>query len=207
VVAGYSSTLQMAVHKGSAFKSVADLKGKRIGVLSGITMQDWFPRIADVFGIKGQFKAFALRPAELQNSLRDGNIDASIYWGSAPASVLTDLTTAKPIRFLPVPATQAKNTQETHPYFFEKPLAKGTYNGIEADVPSLGVPILLVTRTGVSEDLAYNITKALMENNDALGKIHPKAAEFAIANAGKSMVIPPHPGVVRYFKEKGVTLK
>lgn len=207
IVAGYSSTLQIAVNGDSEIKSVADLKGKRIGVLSGMTMQDWFPRVAEVFGIKDNFEAFALRPAELQNSLRDKNIDASVYWGSAPASALTDITTSKNIRFLPIPAIQAEAALKTHPYFFQKPLSKGTYKGLDADVQSLGVPILLVTRAGVSEELVYNITKALMENNSELAKIHPKAGEFSIANAGKSMVIPPHPGAVRYFKEKNISLK
>lgn len=204
VVAGYSSTLQIAVPKDSEITSITQFKGKRIGVLVGITAQDWFPRVAEVFGIKDQYEAFALRPAELQTALRDGNVDSSVYWGSAPAAPLSDLTTSRDIRFLPVPAAQAKEVLKTHPFFFESVLPKGLYRGVDQDVVSLDVPILLVTRAELSDDLVYRMTKVLMEHNADLAKIHPKAGHFGMQNAGKSMVIPLHPGVARYYKEKGV---
>src|SRR3546814_1650247 len=75
VATGYSSPFQIVVDADSPVQSVADLAGKRVGVLVGITAQEWFPRVAEVYGVKGKFEEFQLRAAELMTSLRDGNID------------------------------------------------------------------------------------------------------------------------------------
>ncbi|MCL4744649.1 MAG: TAXI family TRAP transporter solute-binding subunit [Burkholderiaceae bacterium] len=207
IVAGYSSTLQVMVPKDSAIKTFADFKDKRVGVLTGITAQDWFPRIAEVYGIKGQYKEFVLRSGELESAMRDGNIDVSVNWSSAPTASISDLATAKELRFLPVLSAQAQEVIKTHPYFFEFALPKGMYRGVDADVPSMGVPILLVTHAGVSDDLVYKVTKMLFERNDELKAVHPNAADFGPQNAGKSQVIPMHPGAARYYKEKGLPMK
>src|SRR3546814_8384875 len=60
-----------------------------------------------------------------------------------------------------------------------------------SDVTTLFNPILIVTRTEVSEDLVYQVTKALLDTHkDDFKAIHPNAALFNIENAGKSMVVP-----------------
>src|SRR3546814_10436443 len=101
VATGYSSPFQIVVDADSPVQSVADLAGKRVGVLVGITAQEWFPRVAEVYGVKGKFEEFQLRAAELMTSLRDGNIDVAVYSGAAPTSAITDLATAKSVRFIP----------------------------------------------------------------------------------------------------------
>src|SRR3546814_1786983 len=61
VATGYSSPFQIVVDADSPVQSVADLAGKRVGVLVGITAQEWFPRVAEVYGVKGKFEEFQLR--------------------------------------------------------------------------------------------------------------------------------------------------
>ena len=204
VATGYASVFQMIVRKNSDINSIADFKGKRIGVLAGITGQNWYPRIAEVYGVKGQHKTFLLSVQGLTTSYRDNNIDAVVYCGSQPDASIMDMVTAKPSRFLPISSDKAKEIFETHGFFFETPVVKGKYPGVDEDAPSLGSPNLLLSRAGVSEDLVYKITKLFMENNDALKAIHPNARLFNLENAGKSAVIQVHPGARRYYEEAGV---
>src|SRR3546814_7474832 len=118
VATGYSSPFQIVVDADSPVQSVADLAGKRVGVLVGITAQEWFPRVAEVYGVNGKFEEFQLRAAELMTSLRDGNIDVAVYSGAEPTSAITDLAPAQPVRFIPIVEAKAKAVMETHPFFF-----------------------------------------------------------------------------------------
>ena len=210
ITRGYSSVLQNIVNADSPIKSLADLKGKRVGILIGITASDWFPAIARAYGLEQgkDFRVSVLRVTELVNALRDGNVDMSVNFAGVPTSTVTDLATSRPLRFVPLDPEKADDVLKTDPYFFKGPLAKGSYPGVNEDVPSLHIPILFVCRDDVPEATVYGLTKALMEHTDELRQIHPEAATFgALDNAGKSMVIPIHPGAARYFSEKNVKLE
>ena len=204
---GYSSIMHSVVMADSPIKTLGDIKGKRVGLLIGVTAQDWFPAIASAYGLKQgeDFRVSVLRVTELFNALRDGNVDISIYVGGAPVSTVSDIATSRPVRFIPLGDAEMETILKPRPYFAKGPLPKGSYPGLTEDVPSLHVPNLFVCRDDTPADVVYGITKALMENADELKQIHPEAASFADpANLGKSVVAPVHPGAARYFNEKGV---
>jgi uncharacterized protein len=57
----------------------------------------------------------------------------------------------------------------------------------------------------MTEDMAYQITKTLMESRDDLATVHAEARNIKdesqkTANAG----IPWHPGALKYFREKNI---
>jgi len=62
----------------------------------------------------------------------------------------------------------------------------------------------LVTHAGVSDELAYQMTKSLYENLDTLYAAHNAAKTIKLENAAKGMPIPLHPGAARYYKEMGL---
>jgi len=207
VATGYSSPFQIIVPANSNLRSVADLAGHRVGVLVGVTGQDWFPRVAETYGIKGRFQQFLLRAAELMNSLRDGNIEAAVYSGAAPTSAITDLATSRPVRFLSIDRAQADEVIKTHPFFTFDAIPANTYPGQTQPVNSLFDPILLVTREDVPADLVYQVVKVLLDTHHSeLAAIHPAAGQFRTERGGQSRVVPVHPGAARYYAEKGVRL-
>tara|TARA_R110000787_G_scaffold262422_6_gene367981 strand:- start:10185 stop:11150 length:966 start_codon:yes stop_codon:yes gene_type:complete len=209
IATGYSSPFQIVVQADSEVQSLADLPGRRVGVLLGITAQDWFPRLAEVYGVAGKFETFELGAGELMTSLRDGNIDVAVISASAPSPAISDLATSRDVRFIPIGTEEAnKMISTTHPFFYIDVIPAGTYPGQDKDVQSILNPILLITHANVSTDLVYNVTKVLLDTHHAdMSAIHPNAGRFRVENAGKSMVIPPHPGAVKFYKEKGIDLK
>ena len=60
---------------------------------------------------------------------------------------------------------------------------------------------MLVVRDDLSEDLVYDITKALFENMDKVQ--HAKARLINAENALNGVGIDVHPGAQKYFEEKG----
>ncbi|MBS7348664.1 MAG: TAXI family TRAP transporter solute-binding subunit, partial [Comamonas sp.] len=79
-----------------------------------------------------------------------------------------------------------------------------TYSGQTEDVATAAIPNFLVTHSGVSDDLAYAMTKQLYDNLETLYAAHNAAKNIKLENAVNGMSIPLHPGAERFYKEVGV---
>lgn len=85
----------------------------------------------------------------------------------------------------------------------------GTYPGISIDTPTHGSPAFLACRYDLSDEMVYQLMKALYEHPKERGAIHPQARQWSLETAlrGADFVtqyIPFHPGAVKYLKEKGL---
>ena len=79
-----------------------------------------------------------------------------------------------------------------------------TYDGQSEDVPTAAIPNYLVTHSGVSDDLAYEMTKVLYEKLDNLKNAHNAINAMDIKQAVTGMPVPLHPGAEKFYKEKGI---
>ena len=64
----------------------------------------------------------------------------------------------------------------------------------------------LVVNDKMTEKVAYDCVKTFIEKREELMKVTPHAAEFVPEKASVG-IIPFHPGAIKYFKEKGITVK
>jgi TRAP transporter TAXI family solute receptor len=77
--------------------------------------------------------------------------------------------------------------------------------GNDQDTTTFGVGATFVTSAKVSDDVVYNLVKAVFENFDDFKKLHP-----AFANLKKEEMIkdglsaPLHPGAEKAYKELGL---
>jgi TRAP transporter TAXI family solute receptor len=79
------------------------------------------------------------------------------------------------------------------------------YRGTDEDVTTFGVGATLVTSTAVSEEIVYQLVKAVFDNMDQFRSLHPAFANLdprEMANDGLSA--PLHAGAERYFREAGL---
>jgi TRAP transporter TAXI family solute receptor len=67
-------------------------------------------------------------------------------------------------------------------------------------VSTLAVPNFLVVPTEMPDDVAYELTKLLMERHEALARAHPAGERFDVRSAIGTMPVPLHPGAARYFR-------
>lgn len=63
---------------------------------------------------------------------------------------------------------------------------------------------IFVSMQDTSDDLAYGLTKAVMENYDAFKESGPGMDGYQLDNQNFNWIFPYHPGSIKYFKEKGV---
>jgi TRAP transporter TAXI family solute receptor len=206
LMGGYSHELHIMVLAESSIKSIKDLKGKRVGVGapgSGTAGAAIF--ILEAYGLKQDidYKPEWISYAEMIGGFKDGTIDAAFISAPAPLAIITDLTRTKAIRFLPL-SREVQLTLESKFIFPPATIGKGTYKGLDEDVPTSGPLMNLVTHKDVDIETIYAITKVIIEHNKELGEIHPAGKQLTLGNALRGLCIPVHPGAEKYYREKGV---
>ena len=137
-------------------------------------------------------------PVEL---MKNRQLDATLQSAGLGVASLRDLASAVDIVVIEIPDAVI---QKVGSPYVAATIPAGTYTGQDADVPTAAVVNYLVTRSGVSDDLAYAMTKAVYENIDTLIAAHSAAKAIKLDTALAGMPVPLHPGAAKYFKEKGL---
>ena len=83
---------------------------------------------------------------------------------------------------------------------------KGLYPSLDKDWKSLGQWSFFIVHKDLDQNLVYEITKTVLENNGAMVQGHAAARHTVIKNVDKNGFLPFHPGALRYYKEKGVNI-
>ncbi|MEZ5660175.1 MAG: TAXI family TRAP transporter solute-binding subunit [Burkholderiaceae bacterium] len=191
----------------SPVKSLADLKGKRVGMgqPGGTSMLD-ADALMETLGLTPDqdFKPFRVRLGNMTSMLGDGNLDVAIWNGSYPLPPVKKLTAERNIRLLPIPDDLFARHQAANPPYFRVAVPAKTYKGVDAATPSFGLSNGLVILKKVPEDLVYRMTKAVFENLDKLKGVHPAFGRVSKESVLNGFAAPLHPGALRYYREIGV---
>lgn len=202
----YPEIIQVVVRGDSPIKSFADLKGMKIGVgAPGSGTEANFRQLMDVYGmkkedVKGQFLSFA----ESADQFKDKHIDAFIVTAGIPNSAIMDISTQHAIRLLNIPGDVVGKLTQKYPFLSPAKVPANTYKGQGEDVNTVAVNAVLIASNELKEDVVYNLTKNLFENQSELASAHAKGKELNLQTAVRGVSIPFHPGAVKYYKEKGL---
>ncbi len=202
----YPEVVHVVVAADSPIKSFADLKGKKIGVgAPGSGTEANFRQLLDAYGMKkedvnGQYLSFS----ESAEAFKDKHIDAFIVTGGVPTSAIMDVATQNAIRILPIAADVMGKMTQKYPFLAGVKIPANSYKGQTAEVPTVAVNAVLIAGSQLKDDMVYNLTKALFENQTELASAHAKGKELNIQYAVKGVSIAFHPGAVKYYKEKGL---
>ncbi|MCI1931976.1 MAG: TAXI family TRAP transporter solute-binding subunit [Clostridia bacterium] len=204
-VAGlYAETCQIIAT--SDIKSVADLKGKTVSVGDAGSGVEFNARqILAAYGLTfDDIKVVNASFGDSADSLKDGKIDAAFVVAGAPTTAVTDLSTTKNINIVSIDDEHADKLIADYPFYTKKTIPAGTYKGVDTDVPTVSVRATLIASNKLSEDVVYELTKALFENKDELVAGHSKFGELSLQDALNGIQVPIHPGAEKYYKEQGI---
>ena len=95
-------------------------------------------------------------------------------------------------------------TEKYGPVYTEFALPAGVYQGVDQEVPGVGIGNILFVSATMNEALAYDIVKTLFDNLPDLQTSHPEAKNLALETAVTGSSNPFHPGAIRYIQEQGV---
>jgi len=192
----------------SGINGVADLAGKRVNIGNpGSGDRATMQVVMDAFGWTNDSFTLAseLKGSERSQALCDNKIDAFIYMVGHPNGSIKEATTSCDAKLVPATGEQIDKIVSGNPYYAYSTVPAGMYRGTEQDVKSFGVAATLVTTSDVSDEVAYNVAKAVFENFETFTRLHPAFANLKKEDMVKAgLSIPLHPGAAKYYKEIGL---
>ncbi|MBI2370270.1 MAG: TAXI family TRAP transporter solute-binding subunit [Deltaproteobacteria bacterium] len=136
--------------------------------------------------------------------INDGRADLFIHVITQKHPTVVEITTTTELRFLPMSEAVIKHLEEVG--YERGVLPAKSFKGQNEDVPSVIFPTTLIARADLPELVTYAITKAIVENKDALVRAHAALRDFDPKAAWQPQKngLPLHPGAIRYYREKGL---
>ncbi|MDG9759931.1 MULTISPECIES: TAXI family TRAP transporter solute-binding subunit [Pseudomonas] len=200
----YPNYIQIVANAESGIKTLEDLKGKRISVGAPKSGTELNARaIFEAAGLtyKDMGKVEFLPYAESVELIKNRQLDATLQSSGLGMAAIRDLASTMKISFVAIPAEVTAKIDNAA--YEAATIPAGTYDGQDADVPTVAITNILVSHEGVSDEVAYQMTKLMFDNLGRLGTAHSAAKDIKLETAAKNLPIPLHPGAERFYKEAG----
>jgi uncharacterized protein len=202
----YPETVQLIARADSGINSVRDLKGKAIS--SGAPGSGQYQLLTDLLKAHGMTRADVKEDSssftQAVDKIKDGNLAATLITAGVPTAAVTDFAQSHALKVIPLAGPEIAALQKEQPYYANVKLPANTYKGQPNAVDTLAVMAVWATHDGLSENLAYEVTKALYENVAIMGQVHVQGKNISLTTATAVGSAPLHPGAIRYYKEKGI---
>ena len=90
------------------------------------------------------------------------------------------------------------------PLYVKGIIPANSYSGQDKQVENIDVWNILIASDKMSNDMAYQIVKTLMDKKPELVAVHKEATNIDIKYQALGSPLPWHPGAKKYFEEQGV---
>lgn len=204
IAAIYPNYVQIVASSESGITDLEGLKGKSLSVGAPASGTELNARA--IFAAAGMSyddlgKLEYLPFGESVELIKNRQLDATLQSAGLGVASIKDLAISLPTTVVAVPAAVAESMGAP---FIAATIPAGTYEGQAEDVPTVAITNILVTHDGVSEEVAYQMTKQLFENLDEMVAAHAAARAIEASKGAQGLPIPLHPGAERYYKEAGL---
>lgn len=203
----YTETVHVVTRADGGIKTLADLKGKRVGLgeQGSGTLVTARALLANYGLSEKTIRPLYLSPAAGGDRLEAGELDAFMIVGGYPLPSVADLARRLPIALVPFDDNRAEQLMKRLPHFTPTRIDADTYDGVPA-IQTLGVGALWVVRGDLKPDLVHDITAALWneQTRSILDNGHPRGRSIQLATALAGLPVPLHPGAERYYQERGL---
>jgi len=200
--------MHLVLPKGGKLGSIKDLRGKRVSIFqAGSGTQVVVLELLKLYGIsKSDIQASELNPQQSADRMADGQLDAFFIVGGTPLAAISQLAATKGMELYDFSDEERAAFLKAVPYYYEDTIKAGTYEGQSKEIKTVAVGAQWVVGAGVADNLVYDVTKALWNDNSRrlFDAGHAKARDIQLASALKAVNTPLHPGAERFYKEKGV---
>src|SRR5215510_1386997 len=161
----------------------------------GLSYKDWEAAGARFF--RGSY-------TEQAGAFKDRNVDGTFTFLALPGASITEASVGRELKILAFPKPLLEYLGKFG--MGEGVIPAGTYpkavNGNEP-VVSATMGTTITVSSAMSNDLAYNITKALNDNVDRVRKIHGSLSDYDPSKGYLFLGVALHPGAEKYYREKG----
>ena len=209
----YPNRFHVVTLEGLGINKIADLKGHRVSTgppQSGTEVKA--NRVLEAAGLNPD-KDITRERLTVQASgdaLKDRKIDAFFWSGGIPTAAVTDLA-ASPgvkIKFIEHDELVEPLNKKYGPLYVKDIIPAKSYPGQDKDARVSTIWNILVTGADTPDQVAYDIVKTMFERKEDMVRVHKESENFDLKHqTNAAIVIPFHPGAVRYFRERGLNVK
>lgn len=204
----YDDYVHLIVPSDSDIRSVADLRHKRVATGlpdSGVRLiADRVLRAAGIDpreDITPEGDGIDIGPARL----REGKIDAFFWSGGLPTKGLVALARQGAFRFVPIGddlVARLHGQGEGARYYRATKIPESAYPDVQrgAQVPTIAVSNVLITRTDVDPRLTEWVTRTVLDSRDGIGRHVHSAQLVDLRTAIYTDPLPLQEGARRYYR-------
>lgn len=199
--------MHLMARADSGINTVADLKGKKVNIANpGSGTRVLAETLMKYSGLtKEDFSLAAeLKSSEQSAALCDGKIDATIWAAGLPNGSSQEATSSCDVKIIALEGEAIDKLLAENPAYAAATIPGGMYPNNADDIPSWGPKATIVTSAKVSDEVVYEVVKAIFENFDGFKGLHPAFArlneEEMVSDALSADI---HPGAMKYYKERG----
>lgn len=208
VMSLHGEAVAVLARQGSGIETLADLKGKRVNLgRPGSFQRAMAEMVLEAAGMSEGDLAPAVEMdlAEEAAALCEGNIDAAFFTGVQPVPEAASAVDECDATLVPVKSKHLDAYLKRNPWMSHGTIKRGTYDGVNNDVPTLQMRAVLTTTAQVPADEVYDVLKALHANFPALTHLHPVLKGLNRAETSKDgIAIKLHEGAEKFYSEAGL---
>ena len=208
----HRSSAMLIAPAGSQIASVNDLKGKRIGVLAMAPGAMANLKLLDDILARYGFATNAtvrapLTLSELPAALADERFDA--YFAVGPqgfgllanaVNVIANASDAAPVF---VPMSEGRAIAQVSPTLEAYDTPRGAFGGAPPrparDVPTISVTSRLIARQSLSDTLAGDVARIILDNRQTIAATAPSANLMETPSTDKGVALPTHAGAAAWI--------
>jgi TRAP transporter TAXI family solute receptor len=142
---------------------------------------------------------------EAATDLIEGRVDAVLY-PVVPGAVMQINEAKGECKFVNLSDKEAKYVVDhMEGYYLENiPANDARFRNKSAVPNAVCYQSAMFTSVKMSSDVAYGVTKAILEHTEEFADTHPSAKYWSLKHRPISLAVPYHEGAIRYYKEKGL---
>ncbi|WP_110644007.1 TAXI family TRAP transporter solute-binding subunit [Salinicola sp. CPA57] len=201
----YPNVVQVVATADSDVHSIADLKGKRVGVGKvGSGVEQSAAKVLESAGLSYDDLAQVSHTgyADSVTEMSNGNLDAAFFTSGVPNSSITGLMQSTDVTFVPVSGDVASTLLEKYPYYenYEIPAGAPERYNLGDAVDTVAIRNIMIVpssmRDDVAEDLAKRFHDYLESDSVSVGALK----QFDPSTMDKNLVVPVHPGAEAFYE-------
>jgi TRAP transporter TAXI family solute receptor len=138
------------------------------------------------------------------NQYKDRNADGVFTFLAIPGASVTEASVGRKLKLIDFSQSSLNHLEQFGITMGKIPT--GTYEGAvnTKDVVTAAAGSVITVHEGMSDAVAYRLTKAFNDNYEKARKIHSSMETYEIKDGPTVCGVPLHPGAIRYYKEKGI---
>lgn len=201
----YSQPMHLVVLADSDIESFSDFVGKRvvIGPAGSANLIENTYALQALGYTPDDYKCLYIKVADGIDALLNGDADALMFVGGAPVSGLMDLGARSKYKILSFTPKEIEKITNSEPFgFTATTIPAGTYEGVDYDVETVSVDMLIGVRSDLEEDIVYRFLDLVLKHSDQMAKGHNALREISADTAYPvGIPVPIHPGALKYYEE------